>query len=304
MKILLTGANGQIGTELKLLLEQNPEIEIAAMTHDQLNICDPEQINAALATTAPNIVINAAAFTSVDAAESERDIAFAVNATGPRLLAQACQQAKSILIQLSTDFVFNGEQSGRYSEDTPVNPLNVYGQSKAAGEAAVREHCGAHIILRTSWVYSPWRNNFMKTMLNLMAEGQPLRVVGDQTGSPTAAADIASTVVQLCRRLHEGLQTADETRFGTYHYCGEGVTSWFGFASRIAEVYRELTGLSPQLTAISSTDYPTAARRPGNSALKCDRIEEIFDISTVNWPTAVEREVRRYWKMQATGRST
>jgi dTDP-4-dehydrorhamnose reductase len=300
VKILLTGANGQIGTELKLLLENASGFELAALPRSELDICDPDATRAAVEATTPDIVVNAAAYTAVDAAERDRATAFAVNADGAGHVAAACDEFRSVLIHLSTDFVFDGTRTDAYRETDPVNPVNVYGASKAAGETVVRDACAAHVILRTAWVYSPWRRNFMTTMLRLMADDQPLRIVSDQNGCPTAAADVAQAIIEICARL-TGAEAGP--RYGTYHYCGNGVTSWFGFATEIARVFAELDGRIPALTAIPSDDYPTAANRPVMSALNCDLIQEIFGVSTVNWRSAVEREVRRYWDLQATEHS-
>jgi dTDP-4-dehydrorhamnose reductase len=296
VKILLTGSDGQIGTELRLLLADHPTFDLTATTRAQLDICDADQIAAVISASQPDVVINAAAYTAVDAAENDEDASFAVNSTGPELLAKACSLAQSVLMHISTDFVFDGKQREPYKESAGTNPLNVYGKSKAAGEAKVRKYCPAHIILRTSWVYSPWGNNFLKTMLRLMAGDKPLRIVGDQAGSPTAAADAAAAIVKII----EELAGSESPAYGTLHYCGSGSTNWFGFARQIAATYTDLTGQPIQLEEIKSSEYPTAAERPPYSVLNCERIQEIFSVTALNWQAAVDRETRRLVAMQTT----
>jgi dTDP-4-dehydrorhamnose reductase len=292
VKILLTGANGQIGTEIRSLgVARN--IELIATTSQQLNITDAQQIQAAISEQQPDVVINAAAYTAVDAAENDEAAAYAVNETGARNLAIACENQRCRLVHISTDFVFDGTSADTYGEDAPANPLNAYGKSKYAGEQAIREHCAQHVIVRTAWVFSPWAKNFMKTMLTLMEQGKTLNVVNDQQGSPTAAADAASALVEISRQLTESRNPA----FGTYHYCGQGQTSWFGFATRIAQSWQDFSGKSVELSAIPTSEYPTPALRPQNSSLNCDRLQENFGITTVNWETATDREVRRYLNM-------
>ncbi len=247
----------------------------------------------------PDVVINAAAYTAVDAAENDRDMAFAVNETGPRILAEATDQAGNHLIHISTDFVFDGLQTQPYAEDATPNPVNVYGASKLAGERAVEAACSRYVILRTAWVFSPWGNNFMKTMLRLMDAGTPLKVVNDQFGSPTAAADVAAALLSIANRLAD----RSSRDHGIYHYCGKGSTTWHGFASAIADARGSGKVADVTIEATDTAGYPTAARRPRQSALNCDRVQEIFGLSTVDWQIATEREVTRYLKMKAKEQS-
>lgn len=292
MKILLTGSKGQIGTELRLLCAALPDVTLLATDLPELDITDQAQVEQSFAEFVPDAVINAAAYTAVDAAETDRDAAFALNESGPRNLAIASQQAGTHLLHISTDFVFDGAQPEPYTEDARPNPLNVYGASKLAGERAVQEACSRHIILRTAWVFSPWGNNFMKTMLRLMAAGTPLKVVNDQSGCPTAAADVAAALLSIARRLAE----SSNRDYGTYHYCGSGTTTWYGLASAIRDA-RPAGSPDVTIEATDTAGYPTAARRPRQSALNCDRAQQIFGLSAVDWHTATRREVTRYLNM-------
>jgi dTDP-4-dehydrorhamnose reductase len=295
LKILLTGSEGQIGTELRLLCEALPDVSLLATDLPELDITDQRQVAHSMADFVPDVVINAAAYTAVDAAEHDRDAAFAVNETGPRILAEASERAGKHLIQISTDFVFDGMQPEPYTEDAKPNPLNVYGASKLAGERAVQAASSRHLILRTAWVFSPWGNNFMKTMLRLMDAGTPLKVVNDQFGCPTAAADIAAALLSIASRLTDRSSPA----CGIYHFCGKGSTSWHGFASAICDARAAATGSDVTIEPTDTDGYPTAARRPRQSALNCDRVQQIFGLSTVDWQAATEREVARYLKMNA-----
>jgi dTDP-4-dehydrorhamnose reductase len=293
LKILLTGSEGQIGTELRLLCEALPDVALLATDLPELDITDQAQVENTFVNFIPDVVINAAAYTAVDAAESDRDSAFAINETGARNLATASQQAGNHLLHISTDFVFDGTQAEPYTEDARPNPLNVYGASKLAGERAVQEACSRHIILRTAWVFSPWGSNFMKTMLRLMTAGTPLKVVDDQFGCPTAAADVAAALLSIASRLAD----RSSRDHGTYHYCGSGSTSWYGFASAIRDARAAGEGADVTIEPTATAGYPTAARRPKQSALNCDRVRQTFGLATVDWQAATQREVARYLNM-------
>ncbi|MGE5270300.1 MAG: dTDP-4-dehydrorhamnose reductase, partial [Thiohalocapsa sp.] len=240
MKLLILGAGGQVGHELcRRAWPQS--YRIAAFTHAELDIARREAVAAAVPREAPDVVVNAAAYTAVDRAESETDRAWAGNCTGPLNLAAACRDAGIPLVHLSTDYVFDGSKEGPYREDDAVRPLGAYGQSKEAGERAVRGLLPQHVILRTAWVYSAHGNNFVKTMLRL-ADGRPvLRVVADQVGSPTSAADIAAAIARIVRQIAAG-----EARWGTYNFAGAGAVSWHGFAEAIFELAAPWRGPPPR----------------------------------------------------------
>jgi len=281
MKLLVLGAGGQVGHEL-CRLAWPAGYSIAAFERDRVDIAEREKVFAAVARERPDLVINAAAYTAVDRAESEPDIAWASNCTGPANLAAACDDAAIPLIHLSTDYVFDGSKAGAWREEDPVKPLGVYGKSKAAGDQAVRGALAHHVILRTAWVYSAHGRNFVKTMLRLAGERPVLRVVADQIGSPTSAADIAAAIGTIVQQLDAG-----NSSWGTYHFAGGGTVSWHGFAEAIFELAAPWRGPAPLVEAIATADYPTPARRPANSVLDCRRIGEAFGIVPRPWREAL-----------------
>jgi len=286
MRLLVLGAGGQVGREL-CRLAWPASYAVIAFERTGLDITHRAAVIAAIAGARPDIVVNAAAYTAVDRAESERDAAWASNCTGPAHLAAACRDMAIPLVHLSTDYVFDGSKRGAYREDDPVRPLGVYGQSKEAGERAVREALAEHVILRTAWVYSVHGNNFVKTMLRLAAERPVLRVVADQIGSPTGAADIAAAIGAIAGQIDAG-----NKRWGTYHFAGGGAVSWHGFAEAIFELAAPWRGPPPPVEAIATADYPTPARRPKNSVLDCRRIGEAFGIVPRPWRDALAEIVR------------
>jgi dTDP-4-dehydrorhamnose reductase len=287
MKLLVTGAGGQVGHELSRLAWP-AGYAIAACDRARLDITDRAAVFAALGRERPDIVVNTAAYTAVDRAESETEAAWAANRDGPANLAAACREAGIPLVHLSTDYVFDGEKPGPYREDDPVAPLGVYGRSKEAGERAVRETLREHIILRTAWVYGAHGHNFVRTMLRLAAERPVLRVVADQHGSPTGAADIAAAIAAIVAQLATG-----DAAWGTYHFAGGGATTWHGFAEAIvalAAPWRR--GPPPKIEAITTAEYPTPARRPKNSVLDCTRIAAAFGIVPRPWRDALAEVIR------------
>ena len=290
MKLLVLGAAGQIGHEL-CRLRWPADYRIAGFDRADIDIADRQAVADAVQHERPDIVINAAAYTAVDRAESEAEAAFAVNATGPALLAAACKAAAIPLIHISTDYVFDGSKEGPYREDDPVNPLGVYGRSKAAGDRAVRAALAEHVILRTAWVYSAHGHNFVKTMLRVAAERPVLRVVADQIGSPTSAADIAGAIARIVRRLAAG-----ERHWGTYHFAGGGAVTWHGFAEAIFDLAAPWRGPPPTVEAITTADYPTPACRPANSVLDCGRIAEVFGIAPRLWRDALAEVIRELYE--------
>ena len=290
MKLLVLGAGGQVGRELSRLAWP-AGYDIAAFDRDGVDIARREQVFAAVARDRPDIVINAAAYTAVDRAENEPDAAWAGNCTGPANLAAACRDARVPLIHLSTDYVFDGEKPGPYREDDPVRPIGVYGMTKEAGDGAVREALADHVIVRTAWVYSVHGHNFVKTMLRLGAERPVLRVVADQIGSPTSAADIAAAIGAIVQQIAGG-----NTSRGTYHFAGGGAVTWHGFAEAIFELAAPWRGSQPKVEAITTADYPTPARRPATSVLDCSRIGAAFGIVPRPWRDALAEVIREVFE--------
>ena len=285
MRILLTGANGQVGWELSNCGGQRG-LEILALDRSDLDITDPVSVSEEVNRSGVSLVINAAGYTAVDEAESEPELAFAVNRDGPTYLASACGKVGIPLVHISTDYVFDGQKKGAYLETDPVSPLSIYGKSKAAGEVAVREHLPEHVILRTSWIYGVHGHNFVKTMLRLGREREVVQVVADQYGCPTYAADLAETILRVAAQVLEGRQV----HWGTYHYCGKGVTSWHGFAEAIFNLARKYVPLKVKQTeAITTAEYPTAAKRPANSVLDCSLFRSHFGFAPKPWNESLAR---------------
>ncbi|MFG1250442.1 dTDP-4-dehydrorhamnose reductase [Xanthobacter flavus] len=276
-RILLFGAGGQLGRETAALAGERG-IDLVALGHADLDISDPVAVARALEAARPDALINAAAYTAVDKAESEPDLAARINAFAPGLIAERCARYRTPFIHVSTDYVFDGTKRGAYVEADPVAPLGVYGRTKAAGEAAVRAAHERHVIVRTSWVYGAHGNNFLKTMLRLAGERDQLRVVADQRGCPTATRDLAEAVLAAALAAAKG-----DARWGTYHFAGRGVTTWHGFASAIVAAAEPHTGRKPEVTPITTADYPTPASRPKNSELASDLFERTFGVRAAPW---------------------
>ncbi len=281
MKILLTGKNGQLGWELERALA--PLGELAAYDRTNLDLAKPDQIAAAVSSVKPDIIVNAAAYTAVDKAESEPETAFAVNAIAPGLLAEGAKRAGALLIHYSTDYVFDGTKEMPYVEKDPPNPLNVYGRSKLAGEQAISDVGGRYLILRTSWVYAPRGRNFLLTIRGLLKEKDELRVVSDQIGAPTSAGALANATAELLRQRNP---TALDDARGTYHVTAAGHTSWHGFAAEIARlegVPREI-----RLVPTASNEYPLPARRPKNSRLSNEKLFRRFGVALPSWQACLK----------------
>lgn len=277
--ILVVGESGQLARELSRA-SWDAEVELTFAGREIIDLARPETATAVVGALKPDLVVNAAAYTAVDKAESDEEHAFLVNREGPAALARAAAAIGAPLIHVSTDYVFAGDKAGPYTEDDPVAPVSVYGRSKEAGERAVRETLERHFILRTAWVYSPFGNNFVKTMLRLGAEREELRVVADQHGCPTAAADIAAAIVRLA---------AADQGWGTYHYTGAEPTTWHGFAEAIfAGAAVRGFRVPREVVAIGTADYPTPAARPANSVLDCSKIARVHGIVARNWREALE----------------
>ena len=281
LKILITGQHGQVSRELQLRLQGLGELIV--LGRDQLDLANPDHIRQHIRAHRPNLIINAAAHTAVDQAENEPDAAFAINATGPGILAEEAKALGSPLIHYSTDYVFDGSKPVPYTEADTPKPLGVYGQSKLAGERAIAAVGGEHLILRTSWVYSRHGKNFLLTMQRLLQEKPHMRIVADQIGAPTWAGSIANTT----RALIERWQSGKAGEWGVYHLTAQGETSWFGFAQAIGEYLRTEGKACAALEAIPSSDYPTPAQRPLNSRLDCSRLQQQWHVSQPQWQDAL-----------------
>jgi dTDP-4-dehydrorhamnose reductase len=282
MKILIIGRNGQVSRELQLALADQAELLI--LGQDQLDLAISTGIRKQVESLRPDLIINAAAYTAVDQAESEPERAYAINAIAPGLLAEAAAQLGAPLIHYSTDYVFAGDKTASpYNEEDATAPLGVYGKSKLAGEEAIRAVGGQYLILRTSWVYSLHGKNFLLTMQRLLQERDELRVVADQIGAPTWAGSIARATAQLIAHWQSG----QAGPWGTYHLSGLGETSWFGFAEAIAAQLRHQEKPCGRLEAIPSSAYPTPAQRPLNSRLDCSRLQRDWNIRLPEWHSAL-----------------
>ncbi|MHC8408170.1 dTDP-4-dehydrorhamnose reductase [Pseudomonas sp. TMB3-21] len=280
MRILISGKHGQVSRELQRRLGSVGEVIVPG--REQLDLLRPEHIRQQVRTIRPDLIINAAAYTAVDLAESEANTAFAINATAPRIFAEEALALDIPLIHYSTDYVFDGSKVAAYTEEDVPNPLGVYGASKLAGERAITDVQGKHLILRTSWVYSTHGRNFLLTMQRLLQEKPELRIVADQIGAPTWAGTIAENTLALIERWQSGASA-----WGTYHLTAQGQTSWFGFAQAIGEALREQGKPCAELLPIPSSDYPTPAARPLNSCLDCSRLERDWGVSQPEWHTAL-----------------
>jgi dTDP-4-dehydrorhamnose reductase len=287
--VLVIGCRGQVGREL---MEAQPPggVSPVGLGHGDLDVTDRDAVRRVIDRYRPVLIVNAAAYTAVDRAESEPEAAFAVNADGPAHLAEAAAAAGIALVHLSTDYVFDGAQAGAYREDDPVRPLNVYGGSKAAGERAIRERLERHVILRTSWVFGTHGTNFVQTMLRLGRERDRLLVVADQRGCPTGAADIADAILGIAHQL---LVEGRDSVWGTYHFAGQGSTTWYDFAEAIFERAAPFWGRRPEVAPITTADYPTPARRPAASVLDCTRFERIFALPRRPWSERLDAVVGR-----------
>ncbi len=270
-KILVTGANGQLGKELKQLESQYPQFEFIFLSREDLPIHHFELVRNFFKGYYPQYLINCAAYTAVDRAETEKDLAFQVNGEAVGVLAAVCKEYGTRFLHISTDYVFDGTATTPYKEDAPTNPQSVYGASKLEGEKEALHFNPDSIIIRTSWVYSEFGRNFVKTMMKLMGEKDQLYVVNDQIGSPTYAADLADVIMQII--------SSGKWSPGIYHFSNEGVISWFDFATAI----RDLTESTCKVTAIPTTSYPTPAKRPVYSVLDKSKIDGTFGITPKDW---------------------
>jgi dTDP-4-dehydrorhamnose reductase len=290
-KILLTGVNGQVGHALKTKFLQD---EVIALSRDQLDLTKTYDIRRVVREVKPNLIINPAAYTAVDKAESEPELANAINAVALQILAEEASRLNAALVHFSTDYVYDGTKNSPYVETDEINPISVYGKSKLAGEEAIRAVGLPHLILRTSWVYGAYGKNFLKTILRLATERDSLRIVADQFGAPTSSESIADAVVQLVNVW----DTKQENQTGIYHFTNTGSTSWHGFSCEIVNEYNRLTeekrwpalkvgagGIVP----ITTADYPTPAARPANSRLDNIKLKQTFGVELPTWQAGLQQ---------------
>ncbi|MEJ5055177.1 dTDP-4-dehydrorhamnose reductase [Sphingobacterium sp. MYb382] len=281
-KILVTGANGQLGSELKELLGTNEKFHTFFLDRKQLPLDHTLLIHDILAMYEPDIIIHAAAYTAVDKAESEPALADTVNHLASEEIAQYCRLHDVKLIAISTDYVFDGNSDKPLQEDASVNPINTYGETKLKGEQAIQKWLPEGIIIRTSWVYSTYGNNFVKTMIRLMTERDDISVINDQIGSPTYAKDLAEAIVSIIEgNVWQG---------GVYHYSNEGETSWYDFA----EAIKEIKGLDCKINPIPTTQYPTPAKRPKYSLLDKSKIKMVYGIEVPDWKLSLRRALTNF----------
>jgi len=280
--ILLLGAGGQLGQEVARRAIRTG-LPLIPVSHAQVDITYPRSVGRAIDKSRAVMVVNAAAYTNVDQAESEPEVAFKANVVGATVIAEACVERDLPVVHISTDYVFDGSKDGAHHENDSVAPLGVYGRTKTEGEQAVRRLNPKHLILRTAWLYGV-HENFLKTILRLASERHELHVVADQRGSPTSSTDLAEAILRIPPRL--GSQP-----WGTYHFAGTGETTWHGLASRIVGAQAVFTGRRPKVNAIATADFPTKARRPQNSALDSSRFAAAFGFKAEPWERAVDRTV-------------
>jgi dTDP-4-dehydrorhamnose reductase len=286
-RILIVGAAGQVGQQLQRSFRDFGDI--TAVDRESVDLAVPEQTRELVRRVAPDIVLNAAAFTAVDRAESETELATAINATAPRVMAEEALRIGALLVHYSTDYVFNGEKQGPWTESDVPGPLNFYGTSKLAGEEAIREVGGRYLIFRTSWVYGPSGGNFLLTMLRLARQRNQISIVDDQVGSPTTSIELADATHRIVRGVMEGKFGEPDQWAGLYHMTCSGSTSWCGFARSIfARAGNLLNGQVPVVSPIATKDYPTPAKRPRNSVLSNAKLEARFGTRLAPWETALD----------------
>lgn len=289
MKVLVIGANGQVGFELLRTLQ--PLGDVRGMQFPEIDLTDPDSVRALLRDRRPDVAVNAAAYTAVDKAESEPAKAMAVNGVAPGVMAEEMRRINGILVHYSTDYVYDGTKTAPYDEDDPPNPQNVYGRSKLSGDVAVCKSGVRHLVFRTSWVYGARGNNFLLTMLRLFQQERQLRIVDDQFGAPTWSrhiAEVTARVLHLCLRDEVTRDRLRTEQSGIYHLTAGGSTSWFGFAKAIRDLrYAPGDDAAPILTPVPSSEYPVPAKRPRNSVLNNNKIQATFGIEQVPWQTGL-----------------
>ena len=281
MVVLVTGANGQLGQSIRFIADKHPNIQFVYTDFQEMDITSLESCQTVFSKYKPQFCINTAAYTAVDKAESEAEKAHLINAVGPENLATVCKEYDTILLHISTDFIFDGTSTTPYLESNIPNPQSVYGQTKLDGELAIQKSWEKHFIVRTSWVYSQFANNFMKTMLRLASERDSLSVVNDQIGTPTNAVDLAEVLLTII----QSPITHHPSFFGIYNFSNEGVCSWYDFAK---EIFHQ-KGISIDLQPIPTSAYPTPAKRPAFSVLDKSKIKTTFPIAIADWKTSLKK---------------
>lgn len=287
MKLLIIGSKGQLGSELVRKCKRN-DFSFLAADLPEFDITDLSCVEKTLADFNPSIILNASAYTNVDDAEINPEIAFSVNRDGPANLAISCDKKKIPIIHISTDYVFDGSKGQPYTESDPVSPLGVYGKSKEEGESRLRSILRQHIILRTSWLYGTNGNNFVKTMLQFGNKKERLKVVSDQYGCPTCATDLAEATVNISKQISQSRKII----WGTYHYCGLGITTWHKFSKTIFKIASQYQNFNaPSVEAVTTAEYPTRAKRPLFSALDCGLIKKHFGININPWQESLTKTI-------------
>jgi len=281
-KILVFGRVGQVGWELRHKLACLGQV--TSVDYPEIDFSKPDTIRAAVRAAEPKIIVNAAAYTAVDKAESAPEPAWAINATGPGVIAEEAKRMGALMVHYSTDYVYDGSKRGAWVESDAPNPLNVYGKTKLAGDEAIAAVSGDYLILRTSWVYGARGGNFLLTMLRLAKERSELRIVDDQTGSPTTSECIAQATAQILAQVAAPDGGGLAGRSGVYHLTCSGATTWFGFA----KAFLSRQTVCPRLTPIATSEYPVPARRPMNSVLSCERMAETFGVRMPAWAEALD----------------
>ncbi|GGB77460.1 NAD(P)-dependent oxidoreductase [Flavobacterium suaedae] len=276
MVVLVTGASGQLGQALQAIAPKHSTLQFHFASSAEADITNKENLQEVFNRLKPDFCINAAAYTAVDKAESEPEKAHLVNVTGAKNLAEVCKEYNTTLVHVSTDFVFDGNKNMPYTEEDETNPQGVYGKTKREGEQEIEKILAAHYIIRTSWLYSEYGNNFMKTMIRLGKERDALSVVNDQTGTPTNANNLAEAILQIIE--------SGKKEYGTYHYSNEGVATWYDFAKKIFE----FNTISVDVKPITTTDYPTPAKRPVYSVLDKSKIKTTFNLQISDWEKALD----------------
>jgi dTDP-4-dehydrorhamnose reductase len=297
MRLLIAGWQGQIARGLVEAAPACADVKACAVGRAALDICSARSIERALAQIEPTVIINSAAYTAVDKAETDAERAFALNRDGARMLAEAAARRGIPIIHISTDYVYSGHKPEPYLEDDATEPATVFGRSKLEGERAVQETNPRHVILRTSWVFSPAGRNFVKTMLAQAAERDSVRVVDDQRGNPTYAPHLVAAILELARQLSaQKPETNADGPWGVYHAAGSGTTTWRGFAEEVFRASAALGGPVAAVEPILSADYPTSAERPVNSQLDCAKLERTFGLHLPPWQEGVAECVARLVK--------
>ena len=281
MRVLITGSNGQLGSEIKELATKYKKVDLIFKDLPELDICNFEALQAFIIDHKINVVVNCAAYTAVDAAEENEKSALLVNATGAEILAKACNSTNTVLLHVSTDYVFDGKSSEAYTEEHKTLPLSVYGKSKLQGEIDIKANCAAHYIVRTSWLYSTFNANFVKSMLKLAETRNELGIVADQYGSPTYAKDLANALMVMIKKTDN---KSVKNKYGVYHYSNEHFTTWCAFAKEIMKLANTGCIINP----ITTEEYPLPAPRPKDSSMSKEKIKSTFKLTIPKWEDSLK----------------